>query len=72
MEIEVGLGTITEVRPKFAFLKMATGNLEAEGNYIVRKTEKKAPAAAAKKRASSPTPQRRPQEPSRKDAFLNK
>lgn len=72
MEIEIGLGTITEVRPKFSFLKMATGNLEANGNYIVRKTEKKARApAAAKRTSSSSAPRRQSQEPSRKDLFLN-
>lgn len=74
LEVEVGLGKITEVKPKFSFLKMATGTLDANSEYIVRTTDKKPPAAAApakkpqRPRASSPS---KPQAPSRKDTFLN-
>lgn len=72
MEIEIGLGQVTEVKPKFAFLKMASGTLEANGNYILRKTDKKLPATAGAKRpAAKSTATRKPAEPSRKDAFLN-
>ncbi|NYT58208.1 hypothetical protein H0A65_04640 [Alcaligenaceae bacterium] len=74
LEVEVGIGKITEVKPKFSFLKMATGVLDANGEYIVRATDKKVPAASApakksqKPRASSAS---KPQAPSRKDTFLN-
>lgn len=66
MEVEVGVGTVTEVKPKFSYLKMSSGNLEADGSYILRKAVKK---PAPPKRAASP--RRAPQEPSRKDSFLN-
>lgn len=72
MEIEVGRGTITEVKPKFAFLKMASGTLEADANYILRKTGKKpASAAPAKRAASAQPPKRAAQQPSRADTFLS-
>jgi hypothetical protein len=70
METEIGLGTVTDVKPKFAFLKMATGTLTAGTEYIVRKTDKKPPVAAGKaapKRARAPA---RPKAPDRGDIFL--
>lgn len=73
LETEVGLGTIIDVKPKFAFLKMDTGALAAGDDYIVRKSEKKAPPKSGAKpaaRAQNAAP-RKPQEPSRKDMFLN-
>ena len=73
LETEVGLGTIIDVKPKFAFLKMDTGALAAGDDYIVRKSEKKAPPKGGAKpaaRAQNAAP-RKPQEPSRKDMFLN-
>jgi len=71
MEIEAGLGKITEVKPKFSFLKMATGQLDPNGEYIVRKTDKKPPAAAAPTPRPRQPAQSKPQPPSRKDVFLN-
>ena len=71
MEIEAGLGKITEVKPKFAFLKMATGQLDANAAYIVRKTDKKLPAAAAPTPRPRQPAQSKPTAPSRKDVFLN-
>ncbi len=73
LETEVGLGTIVDVKPKFAFLKMDTGALAAGDDYIVRKSNKKAPAKAGAKPAARPqnAAPRKPQEPSRKDMFLN-
>lgn len=71
MEIEAGLGKITEVKPKFSFLKMATGQLDANAEYIVRKTDKKPPAAAAPTPRPRQPAQSKPQPPSRKDVFLN-
>ena len=73
MESEVGLGRVTEVKPKFSFLKMASGTLSEGGSYIVRKTDKKvqAPAAArpAPKRASAAA--EKSQAPDRANVFLN-
>src|SRR5690606_917574 len=54
MEVEAGIGKITEVKPKFSFLKMATGSLDANAEYIVRKTDKKVPAAAGPARPREP------------------
>lgn len=71
MEIEAGLGKITEVKPKFSFLKMATGQLDANAEYIVRKTDKKPPAAAAPTPRPRQPAQSKPTAPSRKDVFLN-
>lgn len=71
MEIEAGLGKITEVKPKFSFLKMATGQLDANAEYIVRKTDKKPPAAATPTPRPRQPAQSKPQAPSRKDVFLN-
>lgn len=73
LETEVGLGTIVDVKPKFAVLKMDTGALAAGDDYIVRKSNKKAPAKAGAKPAARPqnAAPRKPQEPSRKDMFLN-
>jgi len=71
MEIEAGLGKITEVKPKFSFLKMATGQLDPNGEYIVRKTDKKPPAAAAPTPRPRQPAQSKPTAPSRKDVFLN-
>ncbi len=69
LEIEVGSGKITDVKPKFAYLKMDGVNLDDTNQYIVRKGgPKPAKAAAAPKRRSTPKP---PAAPSRKDAFLN-
>ncbi|MFT0532668.1 hypothetical protein ACMHYJ_07500 [Castellaniella hirudinis] len=69
METEIGLGKITQVKPKFAFLRMSTGALSEGTTYIVRKTDKK-PAVAAK-----PAPRKKaasqPQPPDRGDVFLN-
>lgn len=68
METEVGLGKVTDVKPKFAFLKMASGPLVAGTDYIVRKTDKKpAGKAAPKKARPGPT---KPKAPDRADVFL--
>ena len=73
MEVEVGIGQITDVKPKFSFLKMATGTLDAQGDYLLRKTSKKPPAAtqprSTRPAAKSSAP--KPAAPSRKDVFLN-
>ncbi|HEB78601.1 MAG TPA: hypothetical protein ENI90_08745 [Methylothermaceae bacterium] len=37
MEVEVGKGVISEVRPKFAFLKVEKGQLEQGQDYLLRK-----------------------------------
>ena len=37
MEVEVGKGVISEVRPKFAFLKVEKGELEQGQDYLLRK-----------------------------------
>ncbi len=72
MEVEVGTGQITEVKPKFSFLKMANGALDASGDYIVRKTSKKLAAPAGQKpQKAKNAAARKPQQPSRKDTFLN-
>lgn len=68
METEVGLGTVTEVKPKFAFLKMASGTLAAGTDYIVRKTDKKPAGKAAPKKAR--TGPAKPKAPDRADVFL--
>jgi hypothetical protein len=73
METEVGLGRVTEVKPKFAFLKMATGALEEGKAYVVRKTNKRPPAAASGKavhRKARPKAAAGSKEPSRADVFL--
>jgi len=71
MEVEVGLGTVTEVKPKFAFIKMASGTLQSDANYLLRKAKK--PAATPPRRAAARpgAPRATAQEPSRRDAFLN-
>uniref|UniRef100_UPI00333F0E81 hypothetical protein n=1 Tax=Castellaniella defragrans TaxID=75697 RepID=UPI00333F0E81 len=74
METEVGLGTVTEVKPKFAFLKMASGALTEGTSYIVRKTSKKPAAAASGKaasKASSRSAAAKPKAPDRADVFLS-
>lgn len=72
MEVEVGVGQITEVKPKFSFLKMESGALDASAEYIVRKTNKKvAPPPSSKPRKPKSTAVKAPQQPSRKDTFLN-
>lgn len=73
MELEVGLGEVTEVKPKFAIIRVATGKLEADGEYLLRKTDKKLPRPAAKPAAAKSRPKApaKPKEPSRKDIFLN-
>jgi hypothetical protein len=71
MEVEVGLGQITDVKPKFSMLKMATGTLDPTGSYILRKTDKKPPSAVAPKGKKAQPPARKAQQPSRKDTFLN-
>lgn len=74
MEVEVGIGQITDVKPKFSFLKMATGTLDAQGDYLLRKTSKKPPAATPPRSAARPAAKPaapKPAAPSRKDVFLN-
>ncbi|MBV6271539.1 hypothetical protein KVP09_01210 [Alcaligenaceae bacterium CGII-47] len=73
METEVGLGKVTEVKPKFSFLKMASGTLAEGTSYIVRKTDKKPPVAASAKAAPKKTraPAGKPKAPDRADIFLN-
>jgi len=73
METEVGLGRITQVKPKFAFLTMASGTLAEGRAYVVRKTNKKLPAAVSGKMAHRKvrsTAASGPKEPSRADVFL--
>lgn len=70
LEIKAGTGKITEIKPKFAFLKMESGALDPNADYIVRKSTQKKPAAASKSRAPA-RKQAAPQGPSRKDIFLN-
>jgi hypothetical protein len=68
LEIEVGTGTVTDVKPKFAFLKMDSGELQADQNYIVRKSGPPTKPAPA----SKPVPRKaNTNEPSRKSTFLN-
>lgn len=78
MELEMGIGQITDVKPKFSFLKMGNGPLDSSGDYIVRKSSKKAAAAGAQKSQKSQKSQKakgttakKPEPPSRKDVFLN-
>lgn len=70
LEIEAGVGTVTEVKPKFAFLKMANATLDPNADYIVRKADKRPPTAKPKPRPRQRT-QSAPAAPSRKDTFLN-
>src|SRR5690606_10726237 len=70
LEIEAGIGTVTEVKPKFAFLKMANATLDPNADYIVRKADKRPPTAKPKPRPRQRT-QSAPAAPSRKDTFLN-
>lgn len=69
LETEVGFGKITDVKPKFAYLKMDGVSLDEESEYIVRKGSPK-PAKAAPTRPRKNTP-KAPAAPSRKDTFLN-
>jgi curli biogenesis system outer membrane secretion channel CsgG len=72
MEVEIGIGEITEVKPKFSFLKMGNGPLGVSGDYIVRKSSKKIAASAAKKpQKVKSAALKKPEQPSRKDVFLN-
>jgi len=72
MELDMGIGHITEVKPKFSFLKMASGTLDANADYIVRKSDKKAAGSRAKKtQKAKGTSVKQPEQPSRKDVFLN-
>lgn len=71
MEVEVGLGQITDVKPKFSMMNMATGTLDPAGSYILRKTDKKPPSAVASTPKKAQPSARKAQQPSRKDTFLN-
>ena len=78
LEIEAGIGEITDVKPKFSFLKMSGTALDPQAEYIVRKSSAKAAAgAAAPKPAVSRSGSKAsgsrssPPAPSRKDVFLN-
>ncbi|OWT77337.1 MULTISPECIES: hypothetical protein [unclassified Achromobacter] len=75
IETEVGLGRVTEVKPKFSFLKMASGTLTEGASYIVRKTDKRPMAAAAArsapKRSTAAAAPRKSTEPDRASVFLN-
>lgn len=71
METEVGLGRVTEVKPKFSFLKMASGTLNEGASYIVRKTDKKTPAPAAPKAAPRRAAAAKAEAPDRANVFLN-
>ncbi len=71
METEVGLGKITQVKPKFAFLKMATGTLSEGTTYIVRKTDKKAPTATGKASPRKKAVASQPKQPDRGNVFLS-
>lgn len=70
LEAEVGSGKITDVKPKFAYLKMDDVSLDENNDYIVRKGSAKPakPAPAARPRKNTP---KAPAAPSRKDTFLN-
>lgn len=68
LEIEVGKGTVTDVKPKFAFLKMDSGELQGDQNYVLRKSAPEARKAPAKK---APPRKANSGEPSRKNTFLN-
>lgn len=71
METEVGLGKITQVKPKFAFLKMATGTLSEGTTYIVRKTDKKAPMATGKANTREKAAANQLKQPDRGNVFLS-
>lgn len=72
LEVEAGKGTIVDVKPKFSTLKMDSGTLEADQNYIVRKATAAAPAKpSANKPARNNAAPSKPAEPSRKNTFLN-
>jgi hypothetical protein len=66
LEVEVGKGTITNVKPKFSFLKMETGSLDSKSDYILRKSGPAPKPPSAKKAAAHKNTQ-----PSRKSVFLN-
>jgi hypothetical protein len=68
LEIEVGKGTVTDVKPKFAFMKMDSGELQGDQNYVLRKSAPAPKAAPVKKAAPRKT---NAGEPSRKNTFLN-
>lgn len=66
MEVEVGRGKITDVKPKFSLLKLDSGTLDSTAQYLLRKAgPPPKPAPATKPRPAKPA------EPSRKDLFLN-
>jgi|GEM_PF-1116745 hypothetical protein len=79
LEVEAGVGKITEVKPKFSFLKMSGAPLDPQGQYIVRKTSVKPSAAASTPKGSGNRPAssrasgsgNTQPHPSRKDVFLN-
>lgn len=50
MEIEVGVGKIVDVKPKFSYIQLATGTLDPKAEYILRKTS---PVAATPSVAKS-------------------
>jgi len=67
MEIDVGLGKIIDVKPKFSFFKLDSGTLEPNGEYILRKAEAPAAKPAAKPAAG---PSQAPAQNVRKNTYL--
>lgn len=72
LEVDAGIGTIVDVKPKFSTLKMDSGTLESDLNYVVRKTSgAAAPARPASRSSRNNAANAKPAEPSRKNVFLN-
>ena len=74
LEIEIGIGTIIDVKPKVSFIQLKEGGLDAKSDYILRPAA--APASKAPPPASTkPATQRAPAKPSqqeiRNNTFLN-
>lgn len=73
LEIEVGIGTIIDVKPKVSFVRLKDGGLDPKAEYILRPAS--APPAKAPTPAAAPAKSRAPAKPSqqeiRNNTFLN-
>lgn len=74
LEIEVGIGTIIDVKPKVSFVQIKEGGLDPKAEYILRPAKAPAAKAPAQAPAAAPRP-RGPAKPSqqeiRNNTFLN-
>lgn len=73
LEIEVGIGTIIDVKPKVSFVQLKEGGLDPKADYILRPAT--APVAKPAAPAAAPNRARAPAKPSQQDirnnTFLN-